>query len=65
MTDATQTIQFPLTTEERMALRRVANKLGAPIEAAAAAALRDWLIGHGFLEPEHELDEDTETVGEA
>lgn len=58
-------IQLPLTTDERMALCRLADKLGAPIEAAAAAALRDWLVGHGFLELEHELDEDTETAREA
>ena len=28
-------------------------------------ALRDWLIAHGYLDLEHELDEDTEVAGSA
>ncbi len=38
--------------------------LSFPLELAAAAALRDWLIGAGYL-PEDEIEEDTTTEGEA
>lgn len=34
-----------------------------PPELAAAAALRDWLIGAGYL-PDEEIEEDTPTEGE-
>lgn len=56
---------LPLPSDIRLALRRFATEQGCTLEEAAELALRDWLIGHGYLEPEHELDEDTETVGEA
>ena len=46
-----------------IALRRFASERGRSIEEAAAEALRDWLIGHGYMDLEHVLDEDTETVG--
>lgn len=54
-----------LAADESIALRRVAAALGDNLEITAQIALRDWLIGHGYLELPHELDEDTETVGEA
>ena len=54
-----------LSADESIALRRMANELGCSNEDAAKTALRDWLIANGYLELEHELDEDTETVGEA
>lgn len=58
-------MRLTLSTDKRIALRRYANEAGVGLEIAAQAALRDWLIGQGYLEPLHELDEDTETVGEA
>ncbi|SFJ56969.1 hypothetical protein [Aerobium aerolatum] len=58
-------ITLALSTEERLALRRFAREAGEDLEAAAHAAFRDGLIASGYLELEHELDEDTETVGEA
>lgn len=39
-------------------------QLEFPRELAAAAALRDWLIGAGYL-PEDLIEEDTPTEGEA
>jgi hypothetical protein len=39
-------------------------KLEFPREIEAAAALRDWLIGAGYL-PEGEIEEDTPTEGNA
>lgn len=58
-------ITITLAADESIALRRLANELGCSHEDAAKTALRDWLIASGYLELEHELDEDTETVGEA
>lgn len=58
-------ITLDLSTDESIALRRFANSVGCSTEEAMRAALRDWLIGCGYLELPHELDEDTETVGEA
>lgn len=58
-------ISIALASHDCMALRRFANELGEPIEEAAAIALRDWLIGCGYLEVALELDEDTETEGKA
>lgn len=59
-------IELDLSADERIALRRFMNEFGlsAP-EPALRLALRDWLIGSGYLELPHELDEDTETAGEA
>lgn len=57
------TIDLDLATS--IALRRMATEKLAPLDHAAAVALRDWLTAHGYLELEHELDEDTETAGEA
>lgn len=58
-------ITLDLATDESIALRRFANEQGVKLSGAAKVALRDWLIGHGYLELADELDEDTETVGEA
>lgn len=58
-------LTLTLATDEAIALRRVAAGLGDNLSIAAQLALRDWLIGHGYLELPHELDEDTETAGEA
>lgn len=58
-------LNLNLSTDESIAMRRLANELGCSHEDAAKTALRDWLIASGYLELEHELDEDTETVGEA
>lgn len=58
-------IEIKLTTDEAIALRRLANEQGVKLPDAAEAALRDWLIGHGYLELTDEMDEDTETAGEA
>ena len=58
-------LTLTLSTDESLALRRFAHELGAEPAEALHAVLLDWLIGHGYLEPAHELDEDTETAGEA
>lgn len=58
-------ITLDLATDESLALRQFANEIGGDLDIAAHIALRDWLIGHGYLELPHELDEDTETQGEA
>lgn len=59
-------LTLDLATDESIAIRRLANQLGCcSTTDAAKTALRDWLIAGGYLELEHELDEDTETVGEA
>lgn len=58
-------ITIELSTEERLALRHFARQADIELGVAAHMALRDWLIASGYLELEHELDEDTETVGEA
>lgn len=45
--------------------RMVADmELDFPLELAAAAALRDWQIGAGYL-PDDDIEEDTPTEGEA
>ncbi|UPT53394.1 hypothetical protein [Synechococcus phage Ssp-JY39] len=54
-----------LSTDERLALRRFASETGEDMNAAAGVALREFLISAGFLEPERELDYDTETEGTA
>lgn len=58
-------ITLTLSADERIALRRFANDIGADLETAAHTGLRDWLTLIGELEPEYELDEDTETEGSA
>ena len=54
-----------LSTAVRLALRRFAAEHDLSLEEAAAVVTREYLIGAGYLEPDPELDEDTETVGEA
>jgi hypothetical protein len=58
-------ITLTLSTDERIALRRYANDIGADLETAAHTGLREFLISSGMLELAHELGEDTETVGSA
>ena len=58
-------LTITISSADRMALRMLANDLGCTLEEAGARALRDHLIGLGLLELPHELDEDTETAGEA
>jgi hypothetical protein len=59
-------ITLDLSTDERIALRRLMaeHNIETP-EMAAHIGLRDFLIMTGYLEEPPELDEDTETVGEA
>lgn len=45
-------ITLPLATDERLALRRLAHERECSLEEAAQVALRDWLIGNGYLETE-------------
>lgn len=58
-------ITLDLATDESIALRRFANETGKELDVSAHIGLREYLISAGFLEPPHELDEDTETAGEA
>ncbi len=54
-----------LYDDETVAIRRLAHELGADLPDAAKTALRDWLIGHSYLELAEQMDEDTETKGSA
>ncbi|SFJ57661.1 hypothetical protein [Aerobium aerolatum] len=54
-----------IATDEAIALRRFAKEYQIDPDQAARFVLREYLIASGYLELEHELDEDTETVGEA
>jgi hypothetical protein len=58
-------ITLDLSTDERIALRRLMaeHNIDTP-EMAAHIGLREWLTMTGYLEL-IELDEDTETLGEA
>lgn len=58
-------ITLDLATDESIALRRFASETGEDLDAAAHMAIREYLISVGMLELQHELDEDTETQGEA
>ncbi len=58
-------LELTLSTDESIALRRLAHELGADLPDAAKTALRDWLISHGHLELAEQIDEDTETKGSA
>ena len=58
-------IEINLPTDVSVALRRMAAEDRLSHEEAATVALRDWLIAHGYLDLEHELDEDTEVAGSA
>lgn len=59
-------LTLDLLTSDAIALRRFASEFGfQDLNLAASFALQQFLIAHGYIEPEHELDEDTETAGEA
>lgn len=58
-------IALDLSSDERLALHRFANETGGDLNAAAHVAIREFLISAGFLEPERELDYDTEMEGTA
>lgn len=58
-------LALDLPTDVSLALRRLAKDLGVDPEQAAIHALRDALIASGYLEAEYEIDEDTETEGNA
>lgn len=55
----------PLSTDARIALRRLAAEHGLSLEQATATVLREYLVQNGYLEMEHDLDEASETVGSA
>jgi len=43
-------IELELSAEEITALARLGHEVGANTPDAAKTALRDWLIGHGYLD---------------
>lgn len=43
-------LKIVLSTEERIALRKLADYVGSSLEDAAKTGLRSWLIGNGFLD---------------
>jgi hypothetical protein len=49
-------IELELSADERIALRRFANEEDVEISEAARMALRDWLLGHGYLESQADND---------
>jgi len=49
-------IELELSADERIALRRFANEVGEDLAEAARMALRDWLVGHGYLESQADND---------
>ncbi len=58
-------VTLTLPHAEQVALRRFMEQFDiATPEDAAATALRDWLIGQGYLKS-LEIDEYTETAGRA
>lgn len=59
-------ITVELMPEDAVALRKLMYELSPlPIEEAAAFAINRFLVEKGYMEPRREIDEDTETVGEA
>lgn len=60
-------LEIHLTTDERIAMRRLANDIGCNLEDAVKTGLRAWLISQGYLDSEtaDNDNEDTETQGEA
>lgn len=58
-------IMLEIRADEALALRRFTNEYRIDPDQAARFILREYLIAGGYLELEHELDEETETVGEA
>lgn len=57
-------LTLDLPADVSIALRKLAADRLTEREKAAVAVLRDWLIGHGYLE-QHEIDEDGEVEGNA
>lgn len=47
-----KSLTLTLSADERLALRRLAQERECSLEEAAQVALRDWLIGNGYLETE-------------
>lgn len=48
---------YELDTAAKLALRKAAKEMRVPIDVAEKMMIRDWLIGHGYLElPEAEND---------
>lgn len=43
-------LTLDLATDESIAVRYLAHELDVDLPAAAQRALRDWLIGNGYLE---------------
>lgn len=58
-------LALTLPTDLSLALRKFAAAEKLSLEDAGALAMREFLILSGDLEYRHELDEDTETAGEA
>lgn len=58
-------ITLTLSTDERIALRKLSHETRKSLKDTAHMALREYLIVAGMLELEHDLGEDTETQGEA
>jgi hypothetical protein len=59
-------INLDLSTDESIALRRLANELGCSLEDGAKTGLRAWLIKNGYLDSA-EADNDNShkaTLGE-
>lgn len=42
-------IEISLTDDEASALKEFGQKMGAELPDAAKTAIRDWLIGRGYL----------------
>lgn len=58
-------ITLYLDAEVTAALRQFALEANEDLDAAAKMAIREFLVGMGMMGPPGDLDEDTETVGEA
>lgn len=59
-------LTIDLSTDESIALRRFANlHYDLTVEEVAARAIREYLIGTGDLDPKPQIDEDSQTAGEA
>ena len=58
-------VLLELAADEAIALRRFSNEFRIDHDRAARFVLRDYLIASGYLETGADLEEDTETAGEA
>lgn len=54
------TLTIAFSSDEILALRRLAEHYNCDPERAARMALRDWLIGHGYMDLFQGRDEETE-----